>query len=707
VKGRKRTSGKKPFHNKKEVKRKMAKETRKSWLFVILFMLLLISSAYASLVPIVNAAEPTVQDKTVDVLNDVVGINTEEYATVQSSQYDNNYRNLPQKEVYVTLVSDQGRVRASCSFVNNMLRQIYLSDYEGDLSVEQPATETAEMAKGFLQRYQNYAEDSFYGELASTLDGVDIDRNATKTAGNIKLEVLNWDQTIVDYVWTYTDENGIIAKSKNVILSYDRGQLKVFLNNWPLYTVVGTPKISSEEATAIAVEAFKNFSYEVDMGNGTEMVSGFKIAPKSLGHATLSYLNFPNQSLARKGDPFTLYPSWYVPLGFDKSYPGGVTGMTVSIWADTGEVSITGPMVVGMPSSNLNEEEKSAISAEALSPASAPFVAVAVFTVIGVVIGSARKPKFAGRKLFKKSWVALLCGVILFSVIVAAVPTAFADEHLPNSKARIYAALDGDPNYPAPGTSPPQLQDEKDAANWVCGEIASAFAASGYSTSNHCGSQTTANNVGIHAQNDQQSYDRVAVFHFGHKMSDNFVYADNTGNPITWQMIGGNTSLGKHKFVFIWVCSQAQAPHYGIPANWTHKSDMHSDGYTNPDCSGQCYIGFFNSSTIISGFHQTFNDTMTDPVKYFIKYFYDYALKIVPGSNYAVRDSLNKASLDFFGQTYTSSPFNQGYFAWYPGDQYHYHDYYYGRMRVFGDGSMWIFQPKITLTTNCGLSPTK
>jgi hypothetical protein len=33
-----------------------------------------------------------------------------------------------------------------------------------------------------------------------------------------------------------------------------------------------------------------------------------------------------------------MYLAWYVPLGFDKFYPGDVSGLTVILWADTGEV---------------------------------------------------------------------------------------------------------------------------------------------------------------------------------------------------------------------------------------------------------------------------------------------------------------------------------------------------------------------------------
>ena len=685
-----------------EVKGKMAKEIKRKILSItILFMLILFPIVYASLVPIVNAAEPTIKDKTLAILTDVVGINTEEYTTDQCSQYDNNYRNLPQKEADMTLISDQGRVRARCSFVNNMLRQIFLSDYEGELAVKQSAIATADMAKSFLQGYQNYAGDSFYGELASTLDNVDVSTNITISAGKIKLEVLNWDQTILDYVWTFADANGIVAESKNVILSYDQGQLRVFLNNWPLYKVMGAPKVSSEEATAIGLDASKNFSYEVEIDNVTSTITGFKIASESLGHAKLSYLNFPNQSLARGGDPFTLYPSWYVPLGFDKSYPGGVTGMTVSIWADTGDVSIMGPMVVDVSSSNIDEEEKSAISAEAVteegfsqeSPASAPFVAVAAFTVIGVAIITAKKTNSGDRKPFKKFWMTLLCGVILSSVILTAVPTTFAVYPSPNSKARIYAALDGGQG------SPPQLQDEKDAANWICGEIASAFTASGYSTSNQAGSGTSKYNILINAENDEQAYDRVALFHFGHMADFNVGYVDNSGEQVLHTDIRTQTADRKHFFVFIWACAQANHHAWGTPAAWTHRGDqtlyplydlpfLSSNGYVSPDGDGQAYIGFSGASPIISGYHQTFEQEMTDPLKYFIESFYDYALR----TGYSIKSSLNHATLDFFGTTFTSSYLNTGFDAWFDGA---YHD---GQMRVFGDGNIKPCQPLLTVS---------
>jgi hypothetical protein len=169
----------------------MTKETKRKLLFItiILASLMLLSSAYASSIPSVYAEESDFQDQTLRVLRDVVGLETELYTTSLSSQHDSQYIILPQKETDIQLASGQGKLRVSCTFVNDILRKIYLSDCEGELLVKQPTTNTAEMAIGFLARYQNYAGDSLYSKLASMLDYSDANINITRSAGNVKLEV--------------------------------------------------------------------------------------------------------------------------------------------------------------------------------------------------------------------------------------------------------------------------------------------------------------------------------------------------------------------------------------------------------------------------------------------------------------------------------------------------------------------------------------
>jgi hypothetical protein len=141
------------------------------------------------------------------------------------------------------------------------------------------------MAKNFLTNYRAYSCDSFYDELASTLDDVNVASNVTKTTDNIMLKVSNYNQKTIDYVWTYVDSNGIVANSKNVVLSYDEGRLKCFLNNWPLYAIADVQiSISKEEALKVALTAADKYTYQVDINNVTTTVpiAGFKFNPKSL-----------------------------------------------------------------------------------------------------------------------------------------------------------------------------------------------------------------------------------------------------------------------------------------------------------------------------------------------------------------------------------------------------------------------------------------
>jgi hypothetical protein len=122
------------------------------------------------------------------------------------------------------------------------MQLLYFSDLEGQPQLKQPSSNTADRAKGLLERYQNYAGDSIYAECASMLNSSDASVNITKSAYDMKLEVSNANQKITNYKWTYVDSNGVAAERKNIIVNFEDGQLKFFLNNWPLYRWWGSLK---------------------------------------------------------------------------------------------------------------------------------------------------------------------------------------------------------------------------------------------------------------------------------------------------------------------------------------------------------------------------------------------------------------------------------------------------------------------------------
>jgi hypothetical protein len=688
---------------------RMIKISKPKLLSVMVFVaFLLISSTYASLMPTVYASAPDDQAKTINVLNTVMGLNTQLFELNQTSQLNNKYISLPQQESIITLVSNQSSVKADCCFVNNTLRMLYLSDYSGVLSLKQQADSTVDMAKDFLARYQSYVKESFYGTLASMLSTIKADANSTQINGNVRLDVSNYDGSLVDYMWTYVDSNGVEAASKNVILSYDGGQLKDFVNNWPLYKVVtDTPKISVEKASEIAIEASKSYSYDLTIDNRTLTVSGFKIAPESLQGQTLSYLNFPDEGSARGGDPFMLYPSWYVQLGFDKFYPGDVTGLTATIWADTGEISSMHEMVCG-----IQLGKTASIDQETSTQHSSMSSAIIIVTLLTLVLLSV-----AGKRYLLitkgKLWGTFLCFIIVSCLILAAIPKV--DGSLPNSqrsKSMVYG-IDSGTGLPT---------SEAAAAREVCNFIGNKTGDNGYDATNLYGEDTTKVNVLTYTQSSETNFGRVAMFHFGHFAINPYVgaYQDNTGlqnNAILWSDVDDLTTAQKHFFVWIWVCVQAQHANDYMPVAWTHRDSNHGgymadDGYSSPDNGGHCFMTFEGISPQI-GNSSVFNCTAfynrsPGPLKNFIEAFYNYALS--DDYQYSIKDSLDHASNDFFGTSYENSVLNCGYNgAWYPYDPNYPElsgSYYPGKMHVFGNSDIKLYQPKVTLTANHGLSPT-
>jgi hypothetical protein len=92
-------------------------------------------------------------EKSLLVLNDVAGFNVTAYTANLKAQQQDRFMSLPQEEADFVLTSSKGKLRARCSFVDNHLRQIFISDLSGSPSLNQPAADALGSAKGFLERY--------------------------------------------------------------------------------------------------------------------------------------------------------------------------------------------------------------------------------------------------------------------------------------------------------------------------------------------------------------------------------------------------------------------------------------------------------------------------------------------------------------------------------------------------------------------------
>ena len=662
-------------------------KTTKNFFVVIALLILMSSIAYMALSPPAHAAVITNSQKTTNILGNIVGLNMNSYTTELTSDVNTATNpapvptatlGLPQETVMYNLTGTQGSLRASCSFINGNLNQIYLSNYVGSPSLSQTTTNTLDMAQGFLQRYQSYTGNQLYSSLSSMLTGIAINTNTTETAGNIKLQVSNFGNE-QDLIWTYVDNNGIPALSKDVVLTYNNGLLESFLDNWQLYQIGGVPELSNQDATAIALQAVQNYSYVAYNVNGANVtVSGFKVA--SIGNVSLSYLNYyeqtPEQSI-RGGNSLILYPSWYVAVGFDKVYPGNVTGLIVNIWADTGNVSSITPMAYQAPASSTPSLSDTTTQVKtnqvSMMIILLPITAIAASSITGAYLYS-KKNKLNG---LNRTWtfnlskrkIAAICLILLPIGVIIAVPITEAS----TIKSEIYVSTYQETS----------LDTQEDSyASSVASYIQMLYTQyDGVSSNNNYGSATNYNNIMYNIMYDESNYMGVVVFHFGHGYVPDYI--DSNGNLVSYSNIASSTNgYNEHYFVWMWTCTLAQD--YNFAHAWTQKSSLSSDGFNYPDSTSHSFIGFTGESPTIS--YQSF-EGYSQLAYLFIEWFYYYSVY----SSYNVHDALNLASQAVFGVSYNSSPLTS-YNAWWPGGDGIPAGWFAGQMKIYGDAAIMIKQ---------------
>jgi hypothetical protein len=263
---------------------------------------------------------------------------------------------LPEEDVKYILKSNESELKVICAFVDEKLRSLRIYVNDGSPLTTKPATTPIEMAKDFLEKYPTYSDGSYYSTMRSMLDNVEGDRSITKTFENIKLEVTVTTDRI-DFRWKYVF-NGVEAPSKCVVLNFEQGFLKYFIDKWSLCTIGSTDlNISEEEAIEIAMNAAENHSWNVGTGGDNSQVTVTEFNIVGVSETTLSFGNYPTKNESRGGNPLTFYPGWRVKLYFDKLYPGGVYGLDIAIWADTGEVNDIRELLSGLPPTDFPSPE--------------------------------------------------------------------------------------------------------------------------------------------------------------------------------------------------------------------------------------------------------------------------------------------------------------------------------------------------------------
>ncbi|WGM90307.1 MAG: hypothetical protein NUK63_04090 [Candidatus Bathyarchaeum tardum] len=637
--------------------------------------------------------ESTAPEKALNLLEKVVGLDMEAYDTTFDLHTQDLYLDsLPQESIQYTIDSADSKVEVICNFVNEKLQLMSLHPINGLALMVQQHANVVSSAKAFLVNYQADSGVSYLEPMTNMLDLVDGNENSTQVVEDVKLEVIV-TQDSTTFRWSPA-ANGVEVMYKWVIVSFENGSLALFMDNWELYNIDSYDlTLSEEQAIDIAMDASKNYSWTVYMGEDKPSVEVTEFTVEGVSETKLTFSNYPSKNDSRNEDPSTLYPIWNVKLYFDNFYRGNVYGLNIAIWADTGKVHEVRPMIWmddlssdktitdNEITSELSLNEDSNETSSNLS--SVPWIALPITAVFGVTIVYSKR-KNSPNKLLKITKAAvsklsrlLLCLLMVVSIVPMATQTVKADDWGITLWAVEYELADG----------------EFDAANNVISTMMTYFGNRGYTCYDYSGQDTQRDSILSNASYMESNFDYVALFHYGHG-GMNGVHRDYFDNDYNysyhyWQPdneiwdydVYQQTSSSKHFFVMLWACRQGDhvgglgGPNgaYGMPFAWHH---------TTPTSYGpDCFIGFENASMPLT---QTSSHNPSIDYEFYIRRFYVLALH----NGYSVYNSLNIASWNWFGCSYSNSELNTGYTAQWGEDP---DDWDGGKMKIYGNDDIYLY----------------
>jgi hypothetical protein len=372
-----------------------------------------------------NSSELTAEDKTIEFLSSVVGIDLAKYTLTSplpppgynTSQYpQNTYRYPPEfcgvvKEESRSFgfEADESKIDVMSIFYNEQLRNIKIDNEDGEyIYSETPATELLDQAKNILQRYHAYAnqvyttDNSYLEPMQNILNTVNDFSPTNITVGNVNFQVSkNGDKTRIQWIYT---ENDVIMNYKRVELSFRNNAFLSFWDNWRILSIGGFSVINSEEAYQLALETAQNTEFRIvnEYRNETVTLPDLSKSVYQMYFTMVPYRNETSHNPSKiTRDPLTLYPYWQFYFYFKGGTIGGYSGVQVGIWGDTKEIVYCNgfgfygasapineegvdstPLLPEDQASEYRQEQQSVLDAPALA-------AVVVVTVILTVLFSA------------------------------------------------------------------------------------------------------------------------------------------------------------------------------------------------------------------------------------------------------------------------------------------------------------------------------
>ncbi len=270
-------------------------------------------------------------EEAMKIINDVIQLDVSKYdSSLESNtaQVRSDMGGVIEEVFKYSFVNSQSSLELTLRFRDGHFSLFQLTQLEGapnypPIYTHQQSTDILQATRDLVTRYRASMNDSYLPEITSLLKA-STQTSEDQTYGNAKLQLSTLGVNSEAYI-TYTiNDTDFVSKSLHVVL--ENRIVTQFNDDWFLYKIGSTQiTISKEQAMLIAKNSAKSFSYNTNGATTSNMtVLDSPISVAFWGHT--------------KTDSLTLYPYWYVTLRLDRTYPGGVNGIGVGIWADTGKV---------------------------------------------------------------------------------------------------------------------------------------------------------------------------------------------------------------------------------------------------------------------------------------------------------------------------------------------------------------------------------
>jgi len=296
-------------------------------IFTPLLALLIAMSLIAGVFPATATNQPT--DGYTDFIEKVLTVDISKYNIELTSNFTSDAPlSIVERKIthlQYELTAEQSRIIVIFSVEKGIITSCGASMLHGKVFTTKKHSNPLDSAKTFLERYQAYTKiDS--NNLLTMLNNVDITKNSTVTIENMKLTITNiyvGEIYQTSFLWTQVI-NG--ADYDLFDVAFDKeGNFITMGDSRVVFTIGDTSvNISQEQAIDIALKNLQFYSYEMSDGS---VVKDFKISRDGVIAKLVTY-----------SGSYELRPYWDVRMFLEEVATGNVFGITVFIWANTGEI---------------------------------------------------------------------------------------------------------------------------------------------------------------------------------------------------------------------------------------------------------------------------------------------------------------------------------------------------------------------------------